>query len=101
MRLGLVAVAGLAFGLLAACGSDTDDLERRIAALEAQPQIGDLIVVGKDIKANAIGFATCVRYRAFGSVEETCAPFGPDATSAGQQCLDDAKVGEPLPDSCR
>lgn len=97
MRLGLVAFAVLALGLFAACGSDNSDLERRIAALEAQPQIGDMIVVGNEIKTNGAVTQFCIRYRAFGSVEETCIPISQTAST----CAGEARVGEPLPDSCR
>ena len=96
----------------AAC-SDTADLEGRIATLEqelaSRPAIGDLIVVGKEVNMVGTGGANvCVRYRAFDSVEETCllgvisaAPAAAAFNAAVETCYDEAKVGEPLPDSCR
>ena len=54
--------------LVAAC-PQTGDLEDRIDALEAQPQIGDFIVVGKEYRAvtgRDVNQA-CIRYRVFDS----------------------------------
>jgi hypothetical protein len=73
-------------------------------ALESRPAFGDLIVVGSDLRLIGPGSGQiCVRYRAFGSVEETCVSNGGQwgDSSAHDACRRDVEVGEPLPDYCR
>ena len=83
-----------------------DTLERQVDTLQSEvssrPAMGDMIVVGKEINAlvGNVGEA-CVRYRAFGSVEETCIPATTDdAVAVAMACYSAARVGSSLPDVC-
>lgn len=96
----------IAVALLGAACSNTDDLEQRVATLESElasrPAIGEMTVVGREVNdVGKGGLEVCVRYRAFGSVAETCVLGVPESVEAASACFEEAKVGKPLPDSCR
>ena len=94
--LALATIAAAA--LITACGGESnDDLERRIAALEAQPQMGNLIVVGKEMNVLGAAAEVCVRYRVFEATDETCQLLG----QAQLDCSREARIGEPLPECWR
>lgn len=61
--------------------------------------MGDMTVVGKDLRPVGGSVQACIRYRAFGRTEETCVPGA--VGTALLRCFNDARVGLPLPDSCR
>lgn len=84
--------ASVAVLALAACGSDGSDW----------------IVVGKSQE----GAMYCVRYQAFGDVQESCEEgvrgpssspriYGRTVPSTPPPCYRDSKLGEPLPGRCR
>lgn len=74
-------------------------LDGRIDALEARSAIGEMTVVSREVRLGESQVVqACVRYRAFDGIAEVCRlAAGP----AGSQCYQDARVGEPLPESCR
>lgn len=68
-----------------------------------------MLVVGKELRpptATSVG-GVCIRYRAFDKVEKTCLHMdlsGGTASAPNTRatlCYNEAKVGEPLPQSCR
>ncbi len=109
MRLGLAAFAILAFGILAACGSDTSDLEQRIAELEGRvstleesPRSVAVALAFHDDTTYPAGDchgASTYTYRVvFGvaSVEGA----GYMCVEPESECAQQARVGFPLPDAC-
>ena len=81
-------------------------LGQRIASLEAElatrPRANVMLVVGKALKPSSD--QTCVRYTISGGrVEETCIGNGAGYSGPGTlwRCFQDARIGEPLPPSCR
>ncbi len=62
-----------------------------LTTFQVQPGIGTMTVVGKTFGPTD----ACVRYRAFGKTEETCIP-----PSISLDCINDAKIGQPLPKPC-
>ena len=108
-RFGLIALALVTVALVAAC-SDGDDggdgdldariqgLEERLGVVEGQgAEIGALIVLGYGLEPMGVDAGAprqwCVRYRAFGGVEETCFFDAP-------VCEREVHIGRVLPDNC-
>ena len=63
--------------------------------------IGDMIVVGKEVKRQDNLVQICVSYRAYGGTQTTCVPGTTTESRAATTCFDDAQIGHPLPESCR
>ena len=63
--------------------------------------MGDLIVVGKEYERVSDLALVCVSYRAYGRTERSCVPATSASTGAFTQCVKDARIGRPLPESCQ
>ena len=99
-------ILGVAAALLLVGCSSSNDVEERVAVLEAElaerPTIGDLIVVGKEweVFTGTRAYQACISYRAFEQIGRTCVAGSDDDGIHANVCYNAAIIGQPLPDSC-
>lgn len=86
-----------------ACSDDSrvDDLELRVEALEERATPAPLTVVNKQVTriSRVGGTQVCIDFVGFGRERTTCVTSW--ETDHADVCFEEAKIGEPLPDSCR